>query len=616
MVKVMRRIAVVMDFFKHRSLKWNMAFAFSMLIFFSINAVGYLSYNKYSEGAEENARNYTYDIVNEVSRNTEYYLRYMEDISSLTFFNQAIRNYLNQKIDPADISQQRSRALQEVNITEYFNSFLSIRQDIASIYIFGNQGQVLTNRTDLRLKNYIDIREQAWYRKALQAGGAPVLTSTHVLNFLMDEYKWVVSLSREIKDVDTKKSLGVFLINLNFKVLQEICGNIHLGKNNGYVFIVDKDGGLIYHPQQQLIYAKVKQEDIDLIHQTKDKFVTTKIGGREKLYTIKTSEYTGWKFIGVTYMDTLVPNKDVIRNFFIAISLIGMPFAVILSTLIASRISRPIKRLENTMKQVQKGNFDVRVEIEGHKEVAQLSWTFNLMLRRIQDLMSRLFEEQELKRKSELKALQSQINPHFLYNTLDSVIWMAKKGKSDEIIQLIASLSRLFRLTISKGEEMITVREELEHVKHYLMIQKIRYKDKLNYIIDVDQSILRYRIPRIILQPLVENAIYHGIKPSPDGGTVKVRGYVDDIYGQKGVLLLEVIDDGVGISRDKLEHIFEGQSSKLKGGGIGIKNILERIQLYAGKDYGLTFDSEEGKGTRARIYLPLMTMRHQNDSEA
>lgn len=590
--------------FGYRSLHWNMTLAFSLLIFLCVNGVGYLAYYKYSEGAEESARNFTYDIVEQVNRNAEYYIKYMEDISNLTYFNKDIQAFLSQPVHPDDYRGQIRRALDRVEIGEYFNSFLSIRQDIVSIYIFGENGEVLTNRTNFHLKDNIRIEDQPWYRKAAEAGGRIVISPTHVRNFTEDGYEWVVSLSRKINHLDTKKNLGVFLIDLNFRVIQEICGDVNLGSPSGYVFIVDRDGELVYHPQQQLIYSNVKHEDFDLIMNTDEKFVTSTISGREKLYSIISSDVTGWKVVAVTYTDELVPNRDEFRNFIIALSVGSIPLTFLLSTVVASRISRPIKRLEHSMRLVEQGELDAPVELEGSREVVQLSRTFQLMLKRIRQLMQQVVEEQELKRRSELKALQAQINPHFLYNTLDLVIWMTQRGRKEEVIHIVSSLSRLFRISISKGEEMATVKDEVEHIKHYLLIQKYRYKNKLNYVIDVEQDILRYRVPRLILQPLVENAIYHGIKPQPEGGTVRIRGHLGEREGQPAIVL-EVSDDGVGMPPDRLQGIFAVSERGLRGGGVGVSNIQERIRLYAGAGYGLEFAARPGGGTVVTVVLPV-----------
>lgn len=590
--------------FKYRSIKWNMTVAFSLLLIICINAVAYLFFVIYSETAERNAKNYTYGILEQVNKNIEYYLRYMEDISNLTFFNGNIQSYLRDSIRESDYLHQVRRTFEREAIAEYFNSFLSIRQDIVSIYIFAANGEILTNRPHVSVKDYMDIREQLWYKRAKEADGAVVISPPHVRNVFEDDYQWVVSLSRVIKHLDTKESLGVLLIDLNFRVIEDICEHLGIGSGTGYVFIVDRDGELVYHPEQQLIYSNLKNEDFDLIMNTGERFVTSRLPGREKLYTIAESEFTGWKVVGVTYTDELVPDIRDIQNFIIALALVSIPLTLVLSTLISSRISRPLKRLAQTMKQVdEQQDLDIYVNIEGSREVAFLSKSFNTMLTRIRELMSQLLMEQELKRKSELKALQAQINPHFLYNTLDLVIWMTKRGKTEEVIQLVSSLSRLFRLSIGKGDEMTSVRDEVEHIKHYLLIQKLRYKSKLEFIIDVEHETYRYKMPRLILQPLVENAIYHGIKPLPGGGCVTVRGYLQR-QPKRTDLVLEVKDNGTGIPEDKLKDIFNGAASKLREGGIGVKNIQERIRLYAGEGYGLEYESASGAGTKVRVVLP------------
>ncbi|KIL40464.1 hypothetical protein SD70_13490 [Gordoniibacillus kamchatkensis] len=590
-------------YFLRRSIKWNVAVSFSLLIVLSINLIGYLSYNKYLSMAEDDARNHSYNIIDQVSRNAEYYLHYMEDLSTLIYLNKTIQNYLNEsenaEADP--VTGVANPSLQEAQITDYFNSFLNVRQDISSFYIFTNHGKVLTSLTNMRLKDYTDIKEQEWYRKAIEAGGAPVVTPTHVQNFLVDDYRWVVSLSREVKYLDTKKGLGVFLINLNFKVIQDICSQVHLG-NKGYVFIVDKEGNLIYHPQQQLIYSKIKHEDMDLILHAKEKFVSAKVDGMDKLYTIKSSDYVNWTFVGVTYRQDLISDKAQIRTYFIVLSLVSVLAAVLISMWIASRISGPIKKLEMTMKQVEKGDLSVRVDVEGHGEVAQLGRTFHLMLLRINDLMTQLVSEQETKRKSELKALQAQINPHFLYNTLDSIIWMIQKGKIKEVTEMVSSLAKLFRLGISKGEDYITIREELAHVEHYLTIQKIRYKNKLDYSFEVDLDILERKIPRLILQPVVENAIYHGIKPSPNGGSIRIRAYRAPSPPQTDIIL-EVADNGVGMDEATLNQMPYVKQTQLHGGGVGVQNVQERIRLYCGERYGLQYYSRLGVGTIAKVLL-------------
>jgi two-component system sensor histidine kinase YesM len=252
------------------------------------------------------------------------------------------------------------------------------------------------------------------------------------------------------------------------------------------------------------------------------------------------------------------------------------------------------------MARVQEGDFDAAdLEIPSENEIGSLTISFNVMTHKIQELMEQNIHEQEEKRKSEMKALQSQINPHFLYNTLDSIIWMAEGRKNEEVVLMTASLARLLRQSISNEDEVVSVGQEVEYARSYLTIQKMRYKDKLEFIIDVDPCISEVPIVKLVLQPIIENAIYHGLKYKESKGMLILRGY----QKEKDVVL-EIIDDGVGMDEETLTHIFEKHKVNYHSNGVGVYNVQQRLRLYYGSQYGLTYRSEKGKGTTATILIP------------
>jgi two-component system sensor histidine kinase YesM len=262
------------------------------------------------------------------------------------------------------------------------------------------------------------------------------------------------------------------------------------------------------------------------------------------------------------------------------------------------------------MQAVERGDFDVQADIRSGNEIGELGKDFNIMTSEIKLLLQRITEQQEQKRKSELKALQMQINPHFLYNTLDSIIWMAEGKKQQEVIAMSSALARLFRLSISRGKEVIDLASEVEHVSNYLTIQKIRYKDKLDYRLEVPEELKGYRTVKIILQPLVENAIYHGIKNKAGTGIITIAGTKTEAG-----IELTVRDDGVGMDEAQLARL----RATLAGGdpvddgegysphsGLGVRNVDERIKLYFGPGFGLSYESEEDGGTLVRVRLPAL----------
>ncbi|PRX71214.1 histidine kinase/DNA gyrase B/HSP90-like ATPase [Cohnella sp. SGD-V74] len=303
--------------------------------------------------------------------------------------------------------------------------------------------------------------------------------------------------------------------------------------------------------------------------------------------------------IGVTYPDELVGNKGEIRTTSILVGVAFLIVALSISVFLSFRLTKPIKRLESLMKKVEKGDFDLRVEVESTDEIGKLSRSFNLMIGKIKDLMGQIVEEQEMKRISELKAMQAQIHPHFLYNTLDSIIWMAEMGKMADVVKMTGALAKLFRSSISKGDELVPIEVELEHIQNYLTIQKIRYKNKFTYDIDVDPDILSCKTLKIVLQPLVENAIYHGLKQQAVIGHISVTG-----RREEDGIALRVIDDGVGMNEEQLQSLAEKWRHAEGGKGVGLQNVNHRIRLYFGEIYGLRIESEPEEGTTVTLRLP------------
>jgi two-component system sensor histidine kinase YesM len=580
--------------FHFKSIQSTMAVAFSCVILLTTLFIAYTTYRLSTNAAEQSSRDHTSQLIEQVNTNIETYINYMENISQMVISNYDIREYLT-KLTLLGVNDKVNL---EQRISYQLASVLNTRKDISSILIFGNNGNIVPYN-HIILNKFTDPTKQSWYKKAIEGEGKVVISSSHVQNIIQDEYKWVVSLSRQLSSEDGKQ-LGVLMVDLNYSVINDLCNKIKLGKR-GYIFILDQDGSIVYHPQQQLIYSSLKNEMIDQVMSSNTSNFTTSEGKNSRMYTINQSKNTGWKIVGVTYVDELVPNKSEIQTYIVMWGIGLTLIAVILSYMLSLRISRPIKRLEASMKEVEKGNFDIQVNIESYNEIGQLSKRFNHMTTEIKELMVQNVIEQELKRKSEWKALQAQINPHFLYNTLDSIIWMAEGKKSEEVVLMVAALARLFRLSISKGQEMISIAKEIEHIKSYLTIQKMRYKDKLDFEIDVDKHILSNKVIKIILQPLVENSIYHGIKNNAGVGIVRITGRIVDKR-----ILLQVSDNGIGMTADSIRNMVEKTDKSEEGSGIGVSNVNQRIRLYFGEQYGITFESELGQGTTANIWLPIL----------
>ncbi|MEH7481066.1 sensor histidine kinase [Neobacillus drentensis] len=578
------------------SIQSHIAFSFSALILVIITIIGIVSYDKFSNTLEKNAEEYNLQLTKQVTENIDYYIRYMDDISSIVQNNPSFQQYFSLK------ENLIKKEDQETKVIELFKSFVNARNDIVSIFVFGYNGQVLKSDPKVKIKDYIKIENQDWYLAAKESDGKPVVSSSHVQTFVNNP-RWVVSLSKELHSTDSHERKGILLIDLNYKIISEICKKVQLG-SKGYIFIVDKQGNIVYHPQQQLIYSRLKKEMIPKVLNAQGKSFVVDQDGERKLYTITTSDLTGWRVVSVTNVNDMIMDGKETKKFFLMMILISIFLSLLIAIVISTKISRPIKQLELSMKQVETGNFDIKLDIIYNHEVGRLSKSFNMMTRKIKALMQQVVEEQKALRKSEIKALQSQINPHFLYNTLDSIIWMAESNRNEEVIDMTSSLAKLFRISLNKGEETIPISGEIEHVKNYLLIQKMRYSNKLDFIIDVDPAIMSYQTIKLILQPIVENAIYHGIKNKTGKGLIRILG-----KEMEGKILFQVVDNGVGMDSKQIKNMYSDEHRKhSKGNGVGVKNVHERLQIYYGQDFGVSFESEVDRGTTVSIWMPVVTL--------
>lgn len=298
-------------------------------------------------------------------------------------------------------------------------------------------------------------------------------------------------------------------------------------------------------------------------------------------------------------------------------SVVGMLAAVAFAIVAALRISRsiylPIKKLHDVTTTIARKDLEPLVTSDNVDEITELGMSFNIMVGKVRELLAAKIQEQENLKKAELRALQAQINPHFLYNTLDTIIWMVESKRSAQVVDLVRALSRFFRISLSKGEDWITVGDEFEHVASYLAIQKIRYRDILDYQIDIDDTILSATILKLTLQPLVENALYHGIKNKRAGGMIHVRGQSRDA----AFIHIAIEDNGMGMTPERLTQVRAALVSDAPGpseGGYGLVNVNQRIRLYYGQRYGLTIASEYGAGTTVSLTIPLRR-QPERDSE-
>ncbi len=586
---------------KFKSIQSNIFLGVSVLVLCAVLVVTVVSVRYTNSAIFENSIVYTQTIIHQLNQNIDSYITYMDNIASVISESGDAHDYLYREDKyPGTGSSGEYKTGPRGRLVEQFETILKGRSDIKNIGILRENGAALFNTGDQSLNPDLNLNTQQWFVNAKGNYNQYSLTSSHVQHAIRGERSWVITLSRGIRNFSGKgENDGVVFIDLNYSAISELCDQNSIG-SRGYIFILDENGNIVYHPQQQQLYNELQTENIELVMNAKSDTLSTGSGSDEKIYTMARSDKTGWTIVGCMNTAELLKKSQKARSIYLIMAVCLVAVALFLSNIIARNITMPIQKLRDSMARVQEGDFHgADIEVFSENEIGSLTKSFNVMTHRIEELMEQNVHEQEQKRKSEMKALQSQINPHFLYNTLDSIIWMAEGKKNEEVVLMTASLARLLRQSISNEDEVVSIGNEIEYVRSYLTIQKMRYKDKLEFEIDVNPSVKHIKIVKLVLQPIVENAIYHGLKYKESKGLLIVRGYTK---GENAVI--EIIDNGVGMDKETLEHIFESHKVNYHSNGVGVYNVQKRLQLHYGADYGITYRSEPGTGTTATIVIP------------
>ena len=470
-------------------------------------------------------------------------------------------------------------------------AFLKYRPDVVAVTSYSAGGELLDCWSPGREPRENIFQNLSFDLSAARESEGAYMTAPHVETIFEGYYPWVVTMTAPLEGGGEAAWVS---LDISFSSISSYLKNVSIGQR-GYCFLMDREGNIVYHPQQQLLYAGLKSEDTEALAALED----GDYANDTVIYCLASVEGSDWRAVGVSYVDELVNRNvnDMIRlSCLLAVVVLGA--ALLTSWLLFRFLGRPLRGLASAMESFESdADHFAYKPVGGTREVQELSDSFEHMVLRIQELMTTVREEEINLRKTELKALQAQINPHFLYNTLDSIAWMCEQGRNADAVRMVHALARLFRISISRGHELIPIAKEIEHAESYLQIQMYRYKNQFTYDFDVDPDCLSYYCNKITLQPIIENSINHGLDLMVDEGRIDVlvRQDGDDI-------VFSVRDNGVGMSEEQIEAIMQhGPTDRT---GIGIKNVNDRLKIYFGKSYGLHITSEPDIGTCVEIRMP------------
>lgn len=572
----------------------NISIRYTIFVYFTVTALAasllitFSLYQRLSTQVGEMVQEENQSLIHQVARSVESYLLTVMKLSDSLYYG-AVKN--------ADLSSESIN--NEITLL-YDNN----KDNVDNIALFSQSGTMVEAVPAARLKSGLDVTGENWFLNALEKTENQHFSYPHV-QYVFDsnenQYRWVISLSRAVELTEgTSTTQGVLLVDLSYSSLEHLFDGVTTGKG-GYVYLISNDGQILYHPKIQLIDSGRMQENNLVAAGYKDGNHREDFQGETRNITVKSIGYTGWKIIGVTPKNVVSLNSIKTRLFIVFLITLILFILALINSYISSRITNPIKDLEKSVGILEEGNLQAAISIGGSYEIQHLGNSIKNMAKQIRVLMDDIVAEHEAKRKQEFDTLQSQINPHFLYNTLDIIVWMIENEQKAEAVKAVTALARFFRISLSKGKSIITVRDELEHVRNYLMIQHMRFKNKFSYEIDASEECMELSCLKLVLQPLVENAIYHGMEFMDGDGEIILK-----VWKEGDDLFFMVKDNGLGMTEDQVAGLFSDQvhvTSK-KGSGIGVKNVNERIKLYFGEKYGLIIESEPDEGTVITICLP------------
>ncbi|AGU81658.1 putative histidine kinase [Streptococcus anginosus] len=548
-----------------------------IMILALLGIVGGIYYQTSSVAIRQTTEQNTRKTIQQSGQFITSYLQKVKQTTSSLAENEKIKTYAQTP------SQENAEQLRQL-----FATILKTDSDLVSAILVTKDGNLISTDPELTMKTSADMMKEKWYQDAIHKGAMPILTPARRTISHTTGEKWVISIMQEVVDKDGK-NLGVVRLDIGYKTLEAYLDQLQLGKE-GFTFIVDSNHDFVYHPKKTVYSSATEMRAMAPYIAAKNGYVKSKQAYVSQ-YQIPHSD---WTLIGVSSMEQLHAVQTQILWSFIGTGLFALGVCLIGIWFVLRLWIKPLRDLQATILKVGSGHSDLRANETGSPELVDLARQFNIMLDRIDQLMIAVKEEEQNVRRYELQALSSQINPHFLYNTLDTIVWMAEFNDSKRVVEVTKSLAKYFRLALNQGHEQISLKDEIDHVRQYLFIQKQRYGEKLQYEIKELKQYDDYKIPKLILQPLVENAIYHGIKEMNRQGRIRVSVSENDTQ-----LIVSIYDNGRGFVASETTN-----ATLVRLGGVGLKNVNQRLQLQFGKSYHMEIKSEENTYTEIRLYFP------------
>lgn len=584
--------------FSSGSIRGAMFASFTVSAVVAILLTGFTLYARFSAQLDATIEEENQMLVDQVNQALSTYLRDIIRLSDSISYN-VVKN--------SDLSS----APLDDDLRLLYQTYSDYLENVA---LFTQDGQLLATAPAAKRKAGADVTERLWFRRALERTENIHFGSPTVENLFVNadfSYKWVVPLSCAVELTRGKDTqMGVLLIGLKYQAISDIFSNVQLSES-GYAYLMDGNGNLIYHPARQRIATGLATETNFSAATRPDGIYTEVKDGQARSLIIQGVGYTGWKVVGVVGQPGVSIGSGVDLLSTIVIFCAFFELLILMNFYLSKKLTDPIRSLEESVSRLEQ-SMAGSIYVGGTAETRELGGAVQQLVDQMRKLTDDIVLEHEQKRKSELNALQSQINPHFLYNTLDTIVWMIENHRQEDAARAVTALARLFRISLSKGKNIISLRDELEHVRNYLLIQELRYKNKFRYQIDAEDAAWDLATIKLVVQPIVENAIYHSMDFMDGDGVIAIHAAVSE-----GTLSITVADNGLGMPPEVVARLLAGEAPPLgssRGSGIGLKNVQDRIRLYFGPQYGVCIESEPDEGTRVTLRMPAVPYGEMEES--
>lgn len=644
--------------FLPHTIQGTILMAFTIISFVLLMILGLVLYQLFARRMRTSSVESTEQIVQQSVINLEDYLANMRRISDAVYYN-VIKN--------ADLSTDSIDREMDLIYEAHL-------EHLVSMALFTADGRLISASPIATTKENLDVTTQSWFTEALRKTDNLHFSTPHVENLFLDpayRYRWVISLSRAVEIYENgTPTMGVLLVDMNYSTIDRMMERINQDSSGQYIYLTDSSGSLIYHPKQmQINYGILTENNINEAHYQDGHHQELYLGARRQVL-LNSVSYTGWKMIAVIPASAYGVDASSLRFVVILLVSISLLVMIFVNQIVSRQISLPLNRLNRSIKRMEGGDVVPEdIYVGGSEEVEHLGRTLRSSMTRINQLMEDIVVEQEEKRKSEMDALQSQINPHFLYNTLDSIVWMIEGEHNKDAVFMVTQLASLFRISLSRGKNIIPLAQELKHAENYMNIQKVRYKNNFSVVFDIDENIRDYLSVKLIIQPILENAIYYGVgdMDPDDDAEIRIRGWlIPDGETEKGTaapavvaehaqpeavrtadsgkdwrpepaeanagghahrqmiqamsvgdIYIAVSDNGYGMPPEVCENLLKDDEESRKrvpkhGSGVGLVNVHNRIRIRFGAQYGLMAASEPDEGTTITIHLPAIPDTPEN----